>query len=382
MLRGLREGIRRIASHVQMIQPICRIRREVTAGARSFDMRLPKIPCRLVPYLFGLSVLLGQSTNPSALAEANRGVQEAQQNHFPAAIAAYRRAIALNPNLPGIYLNLGLAYFKQGDFQNALSAFAKERDKARSQRVSTLMAMSYFGLGRYKEAADKLASLAAAEPDNAELSYVLAKSYLWSRQFDKAEQLFQQLLIHDPDSAPAHMLLGEALDADEHTAEATVEFELAAKAKPDQPDVHFGLGYLYWKQHRYEDAERQFREELKTNPRSARASGYLGDCLLKAAHKAAAEVALRNSMEWQANLYVPQVDMGILQVENKQYEAARQHFLDAIQIDPKGYDAHYRLARLYREMGKTAQAQEQFAIVQKLHRQKDQEPLMKISGPQ
>jgi Tfp pilus assembly protein PilF len=382
MLKGCASDSHPIAAHVQMIQLICRIWSEVTASARLFDMNLPKTPCRLVLYLFGLSVLLGQSTAPGALAEANRGVQEAQKNHFPAAIAAYRKAIALNPNLPGIYLNLGLAYFKQGDFQNALNAFGKESDKAPNQRVSTLMAMSYFGLGRYKEAADKLAPLAAAEPNNAELSYVLAKSYLWSRQFDKAEQLFHQLLMHDPDSAPVHMLLGEALDADEHTAEATVEFEQAAKAKPDQPDVHFGLGYLYWKQHRYDDAERQFREELKTNPRSAPASGYLGDCLLKAGDKAAAEVALKNSLAWQANLYVPHVDMGILQVENKQYEAARQHFQDAIQIDPKGYDAHYRLARLYREMGKTAQAQEQFAIVQKLHQQKDQEPLMKISGPQ
>ena len=35
------------------------------------------------------------------------------------AIESYRKAIALNPNLPGMQLNLGLAEYKQGHFEAA-----------------------------------------------------------------------------------------------------------------------------------------------------------------------------------------------------------------------------------------------------------------------
>ncbi|MGI9069778.1 MAG: tetratricopeptide repeat protein [Bryobacteraceae bacterium] len=61
---------------------------------------------------------------------------------------------------------------------------------------------------------------------------------------------------------------------------------------------------------------------------------------------------------------------------------ASTEFRQAIKIDPASFDAHYRLARLYRQLGRTAEAGEQFAIVQTLHEEKTEEPLMKISGPQ
>jgi hypothetical protein len=36
---------------------------------------------------------------------------------------------------------------------------------------------------------------------------------------------------------------------------------------------------------------------------------------------------------------------------------------------------------LYSELGRTKEADAEFAIVKKLHEKKDEEPLMKISGP-
>ena len=41
--------------------------------------------------------------------------------------------------------------------------------------------------------------------------------------------------------------MGEALDGLGKTPEAIAEFEAAAKISPNEPNVHFGLGYLYWK---------------------------------------------------------------------------------------------------------------------------------------
>ncbi|MGH9694900.1 MAG: tetratricopeptide repeat protein, partial [Bryobacteraceae bacterium] len=72
------------------------------------------------------------------------------------AIAAYQRARAIEPDLPGLNLNLGLAWFKLGNFSEALAAFQKESARAPSERLTTLIAMSYFGLARYREAAARL----------------------------------------------------------------------------------------------------------------------------------------------------------------------------------------------------------------------------------
>src|SRR5436309_12130314 len=110
------------------------------------------------------STLLAQTDKAEALAQANLGVSQAQNANYREAIESYKRAIAIDPNLPGIYLNLGLACFKLGNFRDAIAAFEKESVKAPDERVSTLLAMSHFGLGQYREAAELLKPLAAAQP--------------------------------------------------------------------------------------------------------------------------------------------------------------------------------------------------------------------------
>jgi len=52
--------------------------------------------------------------------------------------------------------------------------------------------------------------------------------------------------------------------------------------------VHFSLGYPYWEQRRYDDAEHQFEQELLSNPQSSQALAYLGDVLMKKGHAAPA----------------------------------------------------------------------------------------------
>ena len=83
-----------------------------------------------------------------------------------------------------------------------------------------------------------------SEPDNLELRGVLAQACLNIRQYYCALEQDQQINKINPDSAQAHMLSGEALDGLRRTDEAIAEFRLAEKVSPNEPNVHFGLGYL------------------------------------------------------------------------------------------------------------------------------------------
>ncbi len=333
-------------------------------------------------WLVGLLLLASasaQSHNPAAIRQANLGVELAKKEDYQGAVEAYRRALSIDPKLPNIYLNLGLAYFKQGKFRESLAAFQKEPS---SERTITLIGMSHFGLAEYREAAAALRPLATAQPGNGELQYLLAKCYLWAGQTSEAMDIFRILLEHDPDSAPVHMLLAEALDAEDRENEATAEFEAAVKAGPKQPEAHFGLGYLYWKQRRYVEAEREFRAELAGNPDHALSLAYLGDMMLRDSHRETALSALKKAEALNNNLHVVHQDLGIYYQSEKQLDQAVKEFQEAVRTSPANYDAHYRLARIYQQLGRKQDAAKEFATVQKLHEQKKEEPLMRISGPQ
>ena len=331
----------------------------------------------LLEFLCVCLTALGQQ-KPEAIGQANLGVKLAQEGQYGEAVRAYRRAAAIDPTLPNIQLNIGLAWFKAGDFRQAIVAFEKETP---SDRVTTLIGMSYFGLAQYKEAAARLKPLVEAQPDQTELAYVLAKCYLFANDGDAATALFRKLLERDPDSAAVHMLMGEAQDAQNHSAEAIKEFAVAAKNAPGQPDVHFGLGYLYWKEKRYEEAGREFAEELKNNPKQAQAMVYLGDVAMKTAKNREAMAALKRAIALEKGSHLAHLDLGILYRQEKRNDWAVREFREAIRADAGSYDAHYRLARLLKELGQTTEAEKEFGIVSKLHEKRREEPLLKITGP-
>src|SRR5438552_558731 len=120
---------------------------------------------------------------PEAVAEAARGTDLARQGKYESAIQHYQSALRLNPRLPGLYLNLGLAYFKSQRLPESVKAFEEAvRTDPASFQAHSLLGMSYYGCERYAEAAGQLKLASAAQPGNLELRYTLAQSYLLSRR--------------------------------------------------------------------------------------------------------------------------------------------------------------------------------------------------------
>jgi tetratricopeptide (TPR) repeat protein len=318
--------------------------------------------------------------NPhDAAAFASLGVVLSKQQKYAEAATAYKKALVLNPHLPGIPLNLGLAEFKQGHFSAAIVPFKTALAASPSStQARVLLSFSYYGSQRFRDAARELKLAIKADPENLELRQALAQSCLWAKDYSCAQQEFQALVEKDPNSANAHMLLGEAYDGLSEKDKAIHEFEIAAKAAPQEPNVHFGLGYLYWKSHRYEEAKKEFEAELANDPKHAQAWAYLGDMEMKTDPDAALPL-LRKAIALQPNVRVAYMDLGVIMAERKQYPDAVAAFQRAIELDPNEPDAHYRLGRLYRSMGKTAESDKEFAKVKSIHQKSEEDVARKMS---
>lgn len=319
--------------------------------------------------------------NPrDAAAFASLGVVLSREGKYQEAVSAYHKALALNPDLPGIQLNLGLAEFKQGHFEKAVPPFtAALAGDPQSMQAQTLLGMSYYGAKRYADASKHLALVAESDPANVELHQLLAQSCLWAKNYTCALEQFRQLQQQDPNSAAAHMLTGEALDGLGRTVEAIAEFQAAAKAAPREPNVHFGLGYLYWKQHKYGDAKAAFEDELLVDPAHAQALAYLGDIAMKENDPEKALPLLNKAVQLKSDLRIAYLDAGAILTGQKRYQEALAALQEAEKLDATEPDAHYRLGRLYREMGNAEASQREFAKVRELHEKADEDVNRKIA---
>jgi tetratricopeptide (TPR) repeat protein len=277
---------------------------------------------------------------------AHLGLLEAHQEHYAEAIAFYRKAMALNPGIPGLRLNLGLALFKSGELKQAIQEFQpllknQPLSSAEGQRLTILIGMAHYGLGEYGEAALYLRQAAARDAQSLQLRLALAHSCLWSKQYRCVLDTYHEILTLNADSAEADMLAGEALDGMKDYFGAIQQFRAAVKADPSTLDVHFGLGYLLWTQKQNEEAASEFQAELAKNPNHAQAMTYLADIDLQTQHPEAALPLLEKAIRIDPSIEQAHLDLGILNADAGRHEDALRELKKAEKQAPTDVDVHW-----------------------------------------
>jgi tetratricopeptide (TPR) repeat protein len=329
------------------------------------------------------AVLMVHPNSPEPLAHI--GLLEARQQHYREAVPFYRKALAINPKTPGLRLNLGLALFKAGELKEAIPEFEMVRKSVPAgspdqQRVTILIGMSYYGLAEYAKSAPYLKAAADRDPNNLQLLLALEHSYLWSNEFKYVLDVYRQILTLNPDSAEADMVAGEALDQMKDNAGATEMFRAAVKADPKLPNAHFGLGYLLWTQKQYPEAAQEFKAELANDPRHTQSMLYLADAYIQMDQVSAAGPLLQTAIKADASLALAHLDLGIVQSESGHKEEALRELTTAEKMTPNDVNVHWRLARLYRTMGKKEEAKNEFAKASNLNKQADDALYKKIAN--
>jgi tetratricopeptide (TPR) repeat protein len=315
---------------------------------------------------------------------AHIGLIEARQEHYSQAIAFYRKAMALNPAMPGLRLNLGLALFKDGQYKQAIEMFtpllkASAPNADETQRLTVLMGMSHYGLGQYAAAVPFLKNASGRDAQNLPLLLALAHSCLLSQQYPCVLDAFHRMVALNADSAEADMLVGEALDEMKDRIGATREFRAAVQANPKEPNVHFGLGYLLWIQGQTQEAAQQFQDELENDPEHLQAMLYLADSWIQLNRMDDARPLLEKLVKLNPASAKGHLDLGIVYAEAGRAPDALREFKTAVALKPDDVNAHYRLGRLYRSMGKTAMAKAEFDKSKTLNKTADDALLKAMS---
>jgi tetratricopeptide (TPR) repeat protein len=318
----------------------------------------------------------------NAAAFATLGVVFSQEHKYDDAIRAYKRALSLDPKLPGLQLNLGLAHFKRGNFPAAIAPLsAALAADPQSTQARTLLGLSYYGAKNFADASTQLAVIANLDPGNLELRRVLAQSCLWAKKYDCALEQFRQIQTQDPNSAAAHMLSGEALDGLARTPEAISEFEAALKIAPREPEVNFGLGYLHWKLSQFDEATKYFNAELAIDPNHPQALAYLADIAFKNNESEKALPLLQKVVKQRNDIRIAYVDLGAILTQQKRYTEALAALKRAVKLDPSQPDAHFRLGKLHQTMGNMTAAEQEFAKVRELHEKQNEDVASKMVRP-
>jgi tetratricopeptide (TPR) repeat protein len=293
-----------------------------------------------------------------------------------ASIAAYRKSVAVKPDVFESNLNLGLQLAKRGQpdaeqFLRAATQLKPTSHVAEGQYRAWLslaqvlekhnfeQALSAYhqaAILQPKEAEPHLAAGHLLEQENkfadAEQEYKqalaldpasdaltgLANVYMRGRRFPEAEQYLRQLVSASPDQAAAHVQLGRVLEAEGKHDDAIAELETGAKLAPSDESVQRDLAELYTTAGKHDRAEAVYRTLLAAHPNDAELHRGFGQALLRQKKFADAQQEFLASVKLKPDLGEAYGDLAFAASENKEYPLtikaldARAKFLPEIPI--------------------------------------------------
>jgi tetratricopeptide (TPR) repeat protein len=222
------------------------------------------------------------------------------------------------------------------------------------------IARALYETGHPDRALAALEGLPALQADSPEALYW--KSRCYNRL---ALAAYLRLFEVDADSYRAHQVLGDMEDLRGEDAKAIAEYETALTKRPTLPNLHYQIGHLEWKSYKTEDARKQFQAELEINPRHAGALFDLGSTYLREHQPDKALVYFKRVYDLDSKYPDLHDFMGIAYSQLNRYAEAEKELQIAAPGDKDG-SIHYQLARVYTALGKSSDAQKEFALSNQL----------------
>jgi tetratricopeptide (TPR) repeat protein len=173
-----------------------------------------------------------------ALYYSNRGAGELRARRYDAAVSWLSTSVALDPDLSGAWINLGVARRRTADYPGAETAYRRAlvADPTALSAYQNLAALLHLR-GRHDEANDLLKIQVTAKSRNPFLYLELGDVSLRQGRLPEAENYYRHALRVDRDAAEVHAALGLLAWQQGHRREASRWLRRAEQRDATAPRV-------------------------------------------------------------------------------------------------------------------------------------------------
>ena len=191
--------------------------------------------------------------------------------------------VELFPDEISGYTNLALAYINLDNPLDAISILLRARDKfPKSFGVNYLLGSTYSMEKKYELAKKSLKTALSIDPKSRPTKHLLATVYNYLEEWTFSDKLYEELVSSDKSD-------GQALNNYSYTlAERGIKLrtamnmaEKAMELEPGNPAYLDTIGWIYFKQKKFDKALKYIEQSISKNPENAVVLEHLGDVLMK-----------------------------------------------------------------------------------------------------
>jgi tetratricopeptide (TPR) repeat protein len=300
-------------------------------------------------------------------------------------------ALALRPDSPGVYLNLGTALRVKGDLEGALRCFQAAlhidpnyinahfnrgvvlrlqgdldgaircyRDALRIDpnysNAHNNLGVALADKGDLEGAIRHHRDALRIDPEFAMAHTNLGRALKVKGDLDGAIRCYRDALCIEPNFAMAHTSLGLAL-CDKGDLEGAIRhYQDALRIDPEFALAHHNLGVALRAKGDLDGAIRCFRDALRLDPEFAAAHINLGNGLSSKKDQEGAIRCFQAAVRIEPNNALAHYNLGSALSRKGDLEGAIRYYQEALRIDPDYAEAHCNLGHALRNQGRFAEA--------------------------
>ncbi len=307
-----------------------------------------------------IACLAGAQTTTDALEAFRRG-------QYGLARQMFEKAVAASPNDGTVRTFLALSRAATGACDAAMAEleqqFRGNADASLRRLAGIALVQCQVARGRVEDAWPVLDQLQKSFPSDADVLYETAKLHMkaWN---EAVFQMYQRA----PASFRVNQLSGEIFEIEGRYAEAAAEYRKAIEKNPAALNLHYRLGRaLLLESHdatHLRDARREFEAELLLNPSDAVAEYQIGQTLVAEQNAAGAGQHFAKAVSLNPDF----AEALIALAKTNSGSDAIALLERAVKLQPESESAHYNLMLAYRNADRTAEAQREKAVLDKIQR--------------
>ncbi len=291
--------------------------------------------------------------------------------HFRAALAAVKEERP--PGLAKIQGLLGMAESRTLDFADARKDMEAAFPVLQDARFQVQLGLELVGLytqsGDLDKAAPVIAQLRKADPDNPEVLYAAYRTYS-----DLAGESMLALSLAAPDSPQMHQLLAHEDARQGNTNGAIAQYRKAIAIDPHLPGVHFELAELLRTsadETVKKEAEQEYHAALLENAQDEKSILRLAEIDAQKGNTAQSYKEYTKAVELQPADADAKLGLAKTLIAMNQSDKALPLLEETVQQEPTNATAHYRLATLYRKLGRVDDARRETELYKKFKEMKE-----------
>lgn len=264
------------------------------------------------------------------------------------------------------YFNLGVLQAQAERFTRAAGFFERAAgvDPA-FPRVQYSLGVALFNAKSFDRAAEPLARALEQAPDDVNLRRMLAMAWLNTDAYDKAADLLE----NDPGRRGQPSLqyaYGLALARSQRSAQAATVFQQLLEQHGDTAELHVLLGQAHAQQGDFDSAIASFERALALDRKVPDANAALGVIYFRQGRLAEAEAALRAELAARPNEPLAQHTLAAVLEVQGQTEEALSLLRAVLKTRPDFADARYLCGKILLAQGSAEEAAEQLEIAARI----------------